>query len=229
MGECSMKNRLSFWLIRHAQSEANAGLKTSDPISTPLTEKGRKQAYELAQSLQEPPRLIVTSPYTRAWRTAEPVWERFPKTPVVTWPIQEFTYLCPTLYQNTTQAERRPFVQSFWGKADPTYCDGVGAESFFQFFERVKQAEKRMKDLAISFENTGKILLFGHGQFIRTLLFLWLTQKQEIDSEAMSHMGSFIQAFYVPNASIIKSCFFEESEVHFSTVITSHLSEDVRT
>src|SRR5262245_709170 len=66
------------WLIRHGESESNAGTPSAEPGASPLTARGREQAAGLAATLPEPPTLIVASPYRRAAQTAEPTAARFP-------------------------------------------------------------------------------------------------------------------------------------------------------
>ena len=63
---------VSIWLIRHGESEANAGLPTSDVALIELTEKGHQQAQKVASAFTQAPSLIVTSPYIRTKQTAQP-------------------------------------------------------------------------------------------------------------------------------------------------------------
>ena len=64
-------------LIRHAESCANVGLKTSTPAEIPLTENGHEQARELAERIIEVPEIIITSPFIRTLQTAEPLLKKF--------------------------------------------------------------------------------------------------------------------------------------------------------
>jgi probable phosphoglycerate mutase len=66
------------WLIRHGQSESNAGLPSTDWRAIPLTALGRRQAEHVARVFADPPQFIVTSPYLRARQTAQPTIERYP-------------------------------------------------------------------------------------------------------------------------------------------------------
>src|SRR5947199_2089152 len=81
------------WFIRHAESEANAGLSTTDPMHIALTPKGQRQAQQIAQFFPRPPSLIIASHYIRTQQTAEPTCARFPWVPREIWPVHEFTYL----------------------------------------------------------------------------------------------------------------------------------------
>ena len=54
------------WFIRHAESVANAGARTREAPTYPLSDLGFRQAAELAVALHVEPELIITSPYIRA-------------------------------------------------------------------------------------------------------------------------------------------------------------------
>jgi broad specificity phosphatase PhoE len=85
------------WLIRHGESEANAGLASSDPALIPLTEKGYQQAVKVSTVISMIPSLIVFSPYLRTQQTAQPTMQLFPQAECQEWNIQEFTFLSPIL------------------------------------------------------------------------------------------------------------------------------------
>ncbi len=97
------------FLIRHGQSESNAGLSSADPASIPLTATGRRQARQVAQALADVPALIVTSPYLRAQQTARPLIARHPAAACQQWPVQEFTYLGDLHGRATTARERERY------------------------------------------------------------------------------------------------------------------------
>ena len=46
-------------LVRHGESVSNAGARTSDPGSFPLTERGRGQARRIAEALEWRPARLV--------------------------------------------------------------------------------------------------------------------------------------------------------------------------
>lgn len=125
--------------IRHGQSTGNAGVPCHDLASIELTELGWRQAREVARAWTEAPTLIVTSPYLRTRQTAEATIQRFPNVPVEVWPIEEFTYLQPSRWNGTRSSERMPHLERYWTDADPTYCDGDGAESFGHCFAAPKR------------------------------------------------------------------------------------------
>ncbi len=152
------------WLIRHGESAANAGGRTTTVDGIVLTDRGHEQAAHVATLFTQAPDLIVTSPYIRTHLTAAPTCARFPDAPRETWPIQEFTYLNTKKYQNTTVDERRPHALAYWEKGDIDAHDGDGAESFRMFFNRVKDLTTRLAASDKKF-----IAVFGHGIFMHML------------------------------------------------------------
>jgi broad specificity phosphatase PhoE len=150
-------------LIRHAQSEANAGGATSDPSAIPLSDCGYRQAIEFSHTVTQRPDLIITSTFTRAIATATPTIARYPGVFVRTENIGEFTYLSPLRCANTTVAQRRAWVDAYWQRSDPTYVDGDGAESFADLIDRVRIEVCKLK------MERGLILVFGHGQVMQAM------------------------------------------------------------
>lgn len=149
--------------IRHGESTGNAGVPCNDLATIELTERGHEQARHVAAIWAEAPALIVTSPYTRTQQTAAPTIARFPAVPVEVWPIEEFTYLQPARWNGTASAERMPHLECYWREADPSYCDGEGAESFSTLLRRCEAALARLAALPAG----SLAYVFGHGQFIQ--------------------------------------------------------------
>lgn len=168
-------------LIRHGESAANAGQPSSDPATIPLTGRGRQQAQAIADALTSPPAAIVCSPFLRARQTAMPSAARFGLEPEI-WPIQEFTYLSPASCIGTTAAQRRARVEAYWHDADPDAIDGPGAESFAQFFSRIRTALEKLR----TFEAQGEVLVFGHGQFMQAMRWLIEHGRQSSWEAAMA-------------------------------------------
>ena len=190
---------VSRWFcIRHGESSANAGEATEDPLSIPLTERGRHQAEQVAREWRgAEPALIIVSPATRAQETAAPTVARFPVVPVQTWPVQEFTYLAPGRCAGTTVDERREWVKAYWLRADPHHIDGVGAESFAEFIGRVAATRESLAQLSLPAGS--KVMLFGHGQFINA--FRWLrTGAAALD---MAAFRAFDAQNHVQNGQVL--------------------------
>jgi broad specificity phosphatase PhoE len=205
------------WFIRHAESEANAGLPTAAPATTRLTATGHQQSQSIANLFTQPPSLIVTSPYFRTQQTAQPTIDRFPTVPQAEWKVQEFTFLSPERYKDTTTHERRPMAEAYWQRRDPFHIDGKGAESFAMFIDRVQSARSQLMQLEDEF-----VVVFSHERFIRAVLWLSLMGDHLLSSEAMQQFQSFIQSFRLPNGAILK-CELNSSEIWFSELIVSHL------
>lgn len=149
-------------LIRHAESAANAGLATTAPDSIPLTEEGQIQARALADSITSAPDLNISSPFERAIATALPTTECFCHVPFEMWPVEEFTYLSPNRFAGTTQADRKPYAESYWENGDAAIIDGPDTESFDHLIGRVDVMLAKLAD-----HDAQDILVFSHGQFIR--------------------------------------------------------------
>lgn len=158
----------SILLIRHGESEANAGLPTPSPAAIRLTEKGRAQARSLADSFDFQPDLVIVSPYARTRETATTLLTKFPEAPVEEWPIQEFTYLDTTRLAGTTEVERHAEVEDYWNRGDAFTAFGNGAESFAHFIGRVEAMISRLKDI----KKGNVIAVFTHGYVMHAAGFL---------------------------------------------------------
>ncbi len=172
------------WLIRHAESAANAGAATSDPASIPLSEAGQAQAQALAiaTALPRQPDLIVISPFLRTRQTAEPTMRRFPDVAVETWPVQEFTYLSPSRCADMTAAQRRPLVEAYWQRCEPEHVDGPGAESFSAMLQRVRWLREQLATHAAD-----RIVVFTHGQVMQA----WRLLEAHPDQDDRTLMAGF--------------------------------------
>jgi len=186
------------WLIRHAESLANIGAATSTPREIPLSDNGFRQADELAEMIGKRPGLIVVSPYVRTRQTAEPLLQRFPDIPVEILAVQEFTYLSISRCRGTNAEQRRPWVDEYWQRADPNYCDGDQAESFVEFIERVERFVNDMSECEFDLA-----YVFTHEQVIKALIWCGLQVSAAIDSATMSSFQKFMVSFKIPNASIV--------------------------
>jgi probable phosphoglycerate mutase len=186
-----MKKQIT--LIRHAESQANAGGVTITPESIELTERGMQQAKAFADALDVAPALIVVSPFLRARQTAQPVIDKYPEAKIEPWPIQEFTYLSPVRCCNTTLKQRVPWAAEYWNKGDPHYCDGDGAESFSEFLGRVQDFSTQL-----SRRTERPILVFGHQMFMTACL--WLRDRSAADAvEGIREFRTYLLENVIPN------------------------------
>lgn len=187
---------LRTWLIRHGESESNAGTPSAEPGASPLTERGREQADRLAAALPEAPALIVTSPYRRAAQTAEPAIARFPAAHHEEWPVQEFSYLGDFHARLSTSAEHQPFVAEYWNRADPQASLG-GAETFAGLITRARACLDRLAT-----QRTGPVAVFTHGLFIHAAAWLLLTDGVA-DRDGMRSFHRFSAGIIVPNCGVL--------------------------
>ncbi|MDL4770625.1 MULTISPECIES: histidine phosphatase family protein [Thermomonosporaceae] len=187
------------WLIRHGQSESNAGLPTNGPGVAPLTEVGRAQAESVAAAFPEAPALIVSSTFVRARETARPTIDRFPAVPYEEWPVQEFTYLGALHGPQTTNEGRRPFADAYWERADPAYVNGGDGESFQDLVVRTRVFRERLAK-----RRGGLVAVFTHGLFMRALMWSLLTGVTTPDSAAMAEFRHFLDTCAVPNGAIVE-------------------------
>lgn len=243
----------SIWFIRHGESDSNAGMPTTSAASPALTERGKQQAKLVSDYITRKPDLIAVSSYLRTQQTAQPVTDRFPSIPVKIWPVQEFTYLSSTHYENATVSDRRSAANKYWLRGNPSYHDGSKAETFNHMLERVDQTIEKIQQNEKEF-----ILIYSHGWFIRALL--WKLIGDEIDSPLkrsptltqlmengylsripyyflqisklfkherakMYHYLLFAGALYLPNATIIKFETSPDQALSFLELYTDHLPE----
>jgi broad specificity phosphatase PhoE len=185
------------WFVRHSESVANAGGRTREAPTYPLSELGFRQAEQLARDLHIEPELIIVSPYLRAQQTAGPAIRRFEKARVEQWEVHEVQYLDPAVCVDTTQDERRDLSRAYWERADPNHA-APGAESFAGFIARARGAMERLAR-----RRERRTFVFSHGQFMSAVAWLTLTRPSAIDSEAMRRYHQFIHGTAVPNCAIL--------------------------
>ncbi|WP_036218463.1 histidine phosphatase family protein [Calidithermus chliarophilus] len=206
------------WWIRHGQSASNAGLRTRDNRSNPLTALGRLEARRVAEALEREPELIVTSPYVRTLQTAEPALERFPLALHEEWPVHEYTWLADERRRDTTFLEREVYAEHHFGLLDPHRVDGEGAESFVQFIGRVEGALERLRARPERY-----VVVFSHAAFIRAVLWTQFARPTVLDSKAMQQFLRFMESLKIPNASVVKMHLGAGDELFFSPPLTAHL------
>lgn len=209
-------------LIRHGESQSNAGWATSRPESIELTTRGQKEAEFVAREIQKSyPSLdlIVTSSYTRAKDTAWWTEKLFRGrgVPTKTWPVHEFTYLSTWGAKSSTVEERRSAVLQYWEQSNPSVPDGPGAESFEQFIDRVKRVKKDLDTIR------GTVAVFSHHQFICALLWLSEQSSLKINAQTMRDFKNFLDGHPILNGAIVRVQ-FEDGGGHWDyKILTSHL------
>lgn len=210
-------------MIRHGESRANAGSRTTGSATNPLTPLGERQAAHVAQILDHTPDLVVHSPYLRARRTAEPTIARFPTAEVAEWRIEEFTYLGRFHGTPTTAAQRSETVDDYWETADPDYRDDPASESFVDVHAR---ARRFLTDLVES--DRRHVVAFTHGMFMRVVVWAIMTGDAVPDSENMRWFYRFRLPSTVPNCSILPLTYSEKTGFRFLSATTAHLPARLR-
>jgi probable phosphoglycerate mutase len=212
------------WMIRHGQSMANAGRESTDPATIPLSPTGERQAAHVARVFDHGPGLILTSPFLRARQTAQATIDRFPSVRIEEWPVQEFTYLGRLHGRPTTGAERRPWVDSYWSSADPSYQDDDRSESFVDVHNRARQFLTRL-----SRQDAGPVAVFTHGLFTRIVLWTIMTGETTPDSDNMRRFLTFRTAYAIPNCSITELHLHPEQGIRILGAATSHIPPGLHT
>lgn len=173
--------------IRHAESIANAGGRTTDIASITLSERGIKQAIDLAENFTMVPELVIVSPYIRTQLTAAPLIRKMDLHNIQIWEeVKEFTYLDKVKYFNTTAEERSVAARDFWNRCDPDWRDAE-EESFNDMLNRAKLTLRKLEACS---EN--KIVVFSHGQFLLALR-MYLLHGDNLDPKQI--MSSFEEEF----------------------------------
>ena len=185
----------SIYLVRHGQSEANAGQPTGDPAAIALTATGRDQAQQLALDWAIQPAQVLSSPYQRAQDTALPFCSRHAMTPEIAPGLHEFVTLAPQRVNGLSNFERKPFIDAYWAEADPTRVDGPGAESLQAFSARTDAFALQLPTLP------DRTVVFGHGMWFAMLI--WRLMRFPVDSRAaMKAFRSFQLGLPMPNCGV---------------------------
>ncbi len=221
---------ITVFLVRHCESQANAGFATPDPVKVELTPLGEKQANEVAAFFKEnrPLNLIVTSPYLRTKRTAEPTRKSFPTADVEEWEVQEFTYLSSMHQERSTTQDRKPLVDIYWTMCEPSFRDGFysyfmlssHSESFKVFIWRVQAFIRKLKELDDRCQN---IAVFSHEQFIAAVLWCIEHRPGELTSDSMRDFRHFFNQHRLPNGGIVELKVRHNHDVWRDQIITRHL------
>ena len=211
------------YLVRHGESLANAGHRTSDPAQIALTERGHRQAENIVPLLlAAEPTLIVTSSYLRTKETSQPLLNQIPHVFHEEWPVHEFTYLSPNRCENMTSEERSPLVQQYWDRCDPFYVDGPGAESWANLVQRTINIRQHLEQ----YSEKEKIIVFAHGQFIQMFLTL-LIGMPSITSDSMRQWRKWMKLRPIENTEIIEQCYTEHNRWQIQNVSLPFMLQSV--
>lgn len=187
------------YLIRHAQSESNAGISIRPNADICLTAYGQQQAQDLAEWLVqhiEQPKQIFISKYIRTAQTAQPYLTQIGRGAQILDDLFEFNYLDFQRIAHLTYAQLRVEAEQFWLKNDIYYQDGATTDSFAQFIQRVKNVRKVFDEL-----DDGIYVVFTHGMWLGMLMWQIL-QANESKIINMHQFGQFELAVRPQNCEV---------------------------
>jgi 2,3-bisphosphoglycerate-dependent phosphoglycerate mutase len=211
----------NIFLVRHGESQSNAGEPTSNPEEVELTERGHVESRLVAHYFKQHDislNLLVTSPYRRAIQTAAYTREYFPAVATEEWDVQEFTYLSSLHRRATTIGDRRPLVEDYWNRLLPFARDTPDSESFASFIARVRYFIAWVRaDLR------GNIVVFSHEQFINAVLWLCKYESIKVSRQAMEEYRDYCKQHRIPNGGIVKAQISQRQIFWQPNPITKHL------
>lgn len=211
------------WFIRHAESISNANMITSHPATSELTERGHRQAEYLVPTFTQRPDLIIVSPYVRTWQTAVPTLEYFKPMQVEEWPVHEFTYLHPERYNGTRGSDRADLARAYWHRNDPFEKEMDDGESFAELLERIEDMTARLREQPQDF-----IAVFGHGLYIRALIWMQLMNPISPTKGLMLRYRHFTLGFQLPNAAIVKTFVPAKGPIQLQGIFHDHVPSHER-
>jgi len=184
----------TLYLIRHAQSEANAGGISKPERDIALSPLGREQAQALVARLPRSNHVYV-SELRRTHETAAPYCRAHGITPQVLPQLNEFSCLAFDRIRGMDGTARRPLADAYWQRADPLECTGAGADSFAAFNQRLSAFLAHYPQL-----EDGS-LLFGHGIWIGLLAWRLLAFSAETAAD-MAAFRRFQTGLPMPNTAV---------------------------
>ncbi|MDO4643675.1 MAG: histidine phosphatase family protein [Cardiobacteriaceae bacterium] len=206
------------YLVRHGQSESNAGGAAKPNAIIPLTALGQTQAEEVADWLIT--RLgnniasIGVSEYQRTHETAQPFAVRTGLTPRIISNLHEFNYLSFPLIDGLPFHERVQRAKDFWQNADTTTLDGDDSECFRHFVARVADVRQQFAALP-----DGNHVFFTHGLWLSMLIWQLLSLPTN-DASTMLQFRFFAKAIHIRNCEVFLLTLSQHAPPSISKVYT---------
>ena len=173
------------YLIRHAQSQSNAGQAVRPNHAINLTDVGKTQAQALADWLtdhiSEPVTEIFVSQYLRTQQTAQPYLQRTKRTAIVIDELHEFNFLDFDTIKDLSFDDIRVIADDFWQQHSAHRASEL-TDSFEHFVARVQKVRAYFDALP-----DGTYLVFTHGMWIGMLIWQLLLG----DSPRLYNMKKF--------------------------------------
>lgn len=188
------------YLVRHGQSDANAGgAAVTDFSEIPLTEKGKEQARNFAETFDMKPELILCSPFLRTKQTSQPFRDKYADVPFEIEPnVREFAYICPEYALGKTIQQRRQRVVEYWNRLDPSFHDSESVECFSQFVARGKAFIQSVHQ-----KKENCIVVFTHSLYM-VLIEIILQFPNNSDLELMKKFVEAKDKRFIENCSFIQ-------------------------
>jgi len=172
----SLKTPVNFYLLRHGQSEGNAGKVMQGREEFPLSEEGRLQAAArgrclktiLAASGNTGKTLLFSSPLSRARETAEII----ARETSVSAPLcrNELLEMSLGIWSGKIFDQVRKEDAALWDNFAVRSWDAIpGAESSSALYERALLAWAMMRDAAIE-QKADKVIAISHGGLLQWLI-----------------------------------------------------------
>lgn len=179
----------AFYLIRHAQSESNAGHNIAPNQDIILTKLGRQQATELADWLvSHVPSAdqVFVSSYVRTHETAQPYLDKSGHQPHILPDLREFNYLDYEHIKDLSFAQLVSLADEFWAKADKHYQDSPTTDSFANLVARVWAVRQTLNALP-----DGTYIIFTHGMWLGMLMWQLLHGYHGDDCPRLFNVSRF--------------------------------------
>lgn len=203
----------TLYLIRHAQSQANAGGAPLPDHLLPLTAQGEQQAQRLAHAWPHPPAALYCSQLLRTQQTAQPLCARHRMTALPLPELNELSYLSFQRIQSLDTDTRRTLAQQYWQTATPDYRDAPECDSFTEFSQRVERFCQRLTAFPAN------SLFFTHGIWIARLI--WKTQGLHVTCNAdMQRFRQFTTALAIPNTAVFTLTVHDGRPLHVQQLET---------
>lgn len=158
--------RMKFYITRHGETDWNIQNRIQGQTDTLLNERGREQAYELAERLKTGYEIktIYTSRQKRARETAEVIGRAIHVTPIVREGLEEISFGSWEGY--TWKQVREEFQEEYqaW-YTNRRYQIPPGGESYQQLLDRLLPALSGIFE-----ENMENVLMVTHSAVIMTLM-----------------------------------------------------------
>lgn len=163
---------MNIYLVRHGESYGNIS-RLHQIGTTPLSEKGKKQAFELGQRLKNITiDKVICSDFTRTKETAKQI-ALFKQTPIEYSPLfREIKRPSEIENRSVDNPEVIAIKQEINLHSDDPEWHYSNEENLYDLIERAREAITCLEN-----QNEINLLIVSHGLFIRTIVGLLLFEE----------------------------------------------------